>query len=217
VKYPGVTRCVILGGGGHACVLIDALQVAGSMEIAGILDPDSSRWGDLVLGFPILGSDKEWAKLVQEGVTHFVIGLAGVAPNQARRDLFERAVAAGLSPWTVRHPAAVISSHTKLGPGVQVLAGAVINARACVGRGVIVNTAAVIEHDTVLGEFSHVAPRACLAGGVEIGPGAFVGAGATVIQGVRVGANSLIAAGAVVVRDVPPGAQVSGVPARPMV
>jgi acetyltransferase-like isoleucine patch superfamily enzyme len=49
---------------------------------------------------------------------------------------------------------------------------------------------------------------------VVVEAGAAVGSGAVIVAPVRIGAGALVGAGAVVTRDVPPGAVVSGVPAR---
>lgn len=53
----------------------------------------------------------------------------------------------------------------------------------------------------------------CIAG-PTLEPGAKIGANATVLPGVTVGENALVGAGAVVTHDVPPGAVVTGNPAR---
>ncbi len=206
--------CVVLGGGGHAKVVMDSLGLMEGVRIAGVLDACPALKGQRLLGHTVLGGDERLTSLVGEGVSHFVLGFAGVGPNPARKNLFERAVAAGLTPLTVRHPSAVLSRHAVVEEGAQILAAAVVNAAARVGRGAIVNTGAIIEHDARLAAYCHVASGARLAGGVTVGEGAFIGAGATVIQGLTVGAGAMVAAGAVVVRDVPENALVMGVPAR---
>ncbi len=207
-------KCIVLGAGGHAAVVLDAIQATGDVQVVGILDPEPNRWNTDWLGFPIVGNDDELDSLWERGVTHFVVGLAQVGPSPLRRTLFERAVRAGLKPYSVLHPAAIVSPHARSEDGVQALAGAIINPRAHVARGAIINTGAVIEHDVVVEPFAHIAPRACVCGGAVIGEGAFVGAGAVIIQGVRVGKKATVGSGAVVVHDVPDEVTVCGVPAR---
>ena len=47
---------IVLGAGGHAKVLIDAL-LASSAVITGIVDPDLTLTGTKTLGVPVLGGD----------------------------------------------------------------------------------------------------------------------------------------------------------------
>jgi UDP-perosamine 4-acetyltransferase len=210
----GEARCLILGGGGHARVLIDALQAAGSASGCAILDQDRSRWGEDVLGVPILGDDSLIPGLVRDGTRAFVVGLGSVGDNAPRRRLFELALSHGLEPLSVLHPSALCSRWARIGRGSQLLPGAIVNAGASVGDNVIVNSGAIVEHDCVLGDHVHVATGARLASGVRVGDGAHIGAGAVVRQGLVIGEGSLVGAGAVVVKEVAPRLVVVGVPAR---
>lgn len=208
-------RCVILGGGGHARVVIEALRLGGAVEPAAILDPDTARDGGELDAVPILGTDSELARLRAEGWTLFAMGLGGVGDNAPRRRVYEYAVGLGFEPVTVIHPRAIVSPAAAIGPGAQILAGAIVNAGAVLGANVLINSGAIVEHDCAIGDHVHVASGACLCGGVTVGEGAHVGARSVVRQLVSIGAGALVAAGAVVVKDVPAGQKVAGVPARP--
>jgi UDP-perosamine 4-acetyltransferase len=213
---PGLPRCAILGGGGHARVLIDCIRESGLAEIEGVLDLDSSLHGQKILDVPVLGNDDLLGEIAASGVKHFMVGLGGVGDNGPRRRLFELGCSCRLTPLTVRHPSALVSRWARIGPGCQLLPGSIVNAGATLGKNVIVNSGAIVEHDCVIGDHVHIATGAKLASTVQAGVGAHVGAGATVKQSVRIGEGAIIGAGAVVVKNVEPGIVVVGVPARPI-
>lgn len=203
-------KCVLLGAGGHGRVLLEALL---PKTLDAILDARSDLTE--VAGLPVLGGDDQLPTLAGRGFSHFVIGVGSTADTTARATLFQAAVAAGLTPLPILHPAAWISPSARLGAGCQVLARAVVNTGAVLGDNVLVNTAALVEHDCVIGDHVHLASGALLCGGVRVGANSHIGAGAVIRQGLQIGEGALIAAGAVVVRDVPAGSRVAGVPARP--
>jgi UDP-perosamine 4-acetyltransferase len=206
--------CVILGGGGHALVIIDLLRESGEASVHGVLDRDPERWGRDILGAPVLGGDELLPRLYQDGVRQFIVGIGSVRDTGPRRRLFDLAVSHGLKPLRAVHPRAAVSRSADVGEGTVVLAGAVDDAGARIGVNVIVNTGAIVEHDCVLGDHVHVATGARLAGTVLVGQGAHIGIGATIVQGRRIGEGAVVGAGAVVLEDVVPGAVVAGVPAR---
>lgn len=211
-----VPSCIILGAGGHARVLIDALQSAGTTNSLGILDAGTGFAGTTIFGVPVLGDDGLLPTLARNGTRRFVVAVGSIGDWSARRRLFDQAVALGLSPLTVIHPRSVISPWAEIGPGSQILACAVVNAGARLGKNVIVNTGAIVEHDCTLGDYVHVATGARLASTISIGEGAHVGAGAVIRQCIEIGSNAVIGAGAVVVSNVPPSTTVVGVPAAPL-
>jgi len=204
------SKCVILGGGGHARVVIDCLRLSGAAEPWVILDPDARLWGSQVDEVPVRGGDDLLPQLRAEGIAFFSVGL-GLGP---RARLFAAGLAAGLQPVTAIHPRATVSSRANVGAGGQVFAAAVVNPGATIGENCVINTGAIIEHDCVLASHVHVASGACLAGTVTIGEGAFIGAGSTIRQGLHIGAGALVGAGAVVVKSVAADRTVAGVPAR---
>lgn len=210
------SMCIILGGGGHASVLIDCIRSAGlELELA-VLDSNPKKWGKMLMGVPILGGDDMLSHLSRDRATHFVVGLGSTGDNFPRRRLYEWGVSCGLEPVTVIHPSAMCSRWAKVGPGTALFPGSVVNAGADLGVNVIVNTGAIVEHDCMLGDHVHVATGARLASAARIGLCAHIGAGATVIQAVAVGPNAVVGAGSVVTKDVSSGEVVAGVPARPL-
>ena len=209
-------RCVVLGGGGHASVVVDALLASGALDACAVLDSDSRRWGTELFGVPVRGGDELLPELVRQGVTGFVVGVGGVGDNRPRKRLFELGLAHGLQPVTVQHPSAICSTRAKVGVGTVLLAGSVVNAGAVLGVNVILNTGAIVEHDCVIGDHVHLATGAKLASTVRIGELAHIGAGATVRQCLSIGEGAVVGAGAVVVDEVAPWTVVAGVPARPL-
>ncbi|MDN3545722.1 MAG: NeuD/PglB/VioB family sugar acetyltransferase [Roseateles asaccharophilus] len=207
---------IVIGAGGHARVVADALLCVG-VRVLGFTDADPSRWNQTSFGLPILGGDDVLASYDPTAVC-LANGLGMVDAQGAivRRQVQVKLATQGWRFVAVRHPSAVISPRALLAEDVQVHAGAVIQAGASVEAGAIVNSRAVIEHDVRVGAWTHVAPGAVICGEAQIGSGAHIGAGAVVRQGIELGNNVLVGVGAAVVRHQLSATVLAGVPARPM-
>lgn len=203
---------IILGAGGHAKVLIDALRLQ-SVEILGIVDVDPKKKGLELMGVPIIGSDEEVMKYSPQKV-RLVNGMGSVRVSSLRRQLFENFKSKGYQFENVIHPSAIIANEVILSEGVQIMAGVIIQAGCQIGVNTIINTGSLVDHDCLIGSHTHIAPGVVLSGGVVVDENVHIGTGAVIIQGVQVGANSLVAAGAVVIRNISNDATVAGIPAR---
>lgn len=199
---------VIIGGGGHAKVVIESLRAAGKTA-AVIVDADPTPRE--VLGVPVVGDDLKLPALREQGFSELFVAIGS---NRLRQKLGGKARELGFTLVNAIHPSAVISPSARIGEGVAVMAGVAINADSRIGDLAIVNTGAVVDHDCDLGAACHLGPASALAGGVTVGERAFLGVGARVIPGVTIGADTVVGAGGVVVRDLPDAVLAIGVPVK---
>lgn len=205
-------KIIILGAGGHAKVLIDAL-LASNNHIYALTDANSELKGSKVFGIPVIGND---AKILSYNADEILLvnGLGSTHSTVLRKKVYNKWVSKGYEFKSVIHPKAVISNLANIGNGNQVLANAVINAGAILAENCIINTAAIVEHDCQISNHVHISPNATVLGNVKIGAESHIGAGATILQNLSVGERCLVGAGAVVVKSVATEQKVLGVPAK---
>jgi sugar O-acyltransferase (sialic acid O-acetyltransferase NeuD family) len=205
-------RIVVIGGGEHARVVIEAIRAGSTaQELLGFVDPESCEETTRRLDVPRLGGEEV---LLHHRGALGILGFAALETRSSREDAVQRLTPL-LSGWAVVvHASAWVSPTATVGEGTVIMAGAVVQTGALIGAHCVVNTGAIVEHDAVLGEHAQLAPGATLGGAVRIGPQAYIGLGAAVRDHISVGAGATVGMGAVVIRDVAAGARVMGVPAR---
>lgn len=205
--------CIIMGSGGHASVLVEAIRMSAAYAIQGYTVKMKPDHADQWAGLTLLGDD-ECIPQYDPLRVRLVNGVGSTGSSTIRTRLFDEWKAKGYRFASIVHPTAYISTSAQLGEGIQVMAGAVIQTGVTIEHNTIVNTRAVVEHHCEIGAHSHIAPGAVVCGNVHIGSGVHIGAGAVIKQGLRIGDCAVIGAGAVVIRDVPAHQTVVGVPAR---
>ncbi len=206
-----MAEIVVIGGGGHAKVLISLLRKL-DWSVVGYTD---ARDRGIILGARHLGDDDVLGAVLGEHAGCAVLVGVGKVDGSATRTCLQReASALGFRVPTAVSPQAVVNEGVVLGAGTVVFDGAVINSGASLGCLCIVNTHGTVEHDCRLGDNVHVAPGAVLSGGASIGNDCMLGAGATVIHGITVADGCVIGAGAVVVADLDEPGVYAGNPAR---
>jgi UDP-perosamine 4-acetyltransferase len=191
---------VLLGGGGHCEVVLDAIRELNMFDEVMISDMPS-KIGERVLDVRIEFTDEQLEEIYQSGVKFAFVTLGMVGVSHARAKLYRRLKEIGFQLPVIVSKSASVSRYSLVGEGTFIGKNAVVNAGARIGENCIINTGAIIEHDCVIEAHSHIAPGAILSGGVHVGENSFIGAGAVVLQGVRIAPHVLIGAGAVVLKD----------------
>lgn len=198
---------IVVGAGGHAKVVVDALLSFGC-KVKGCYDDNPALAGtEPVPGVRVIGG----IALIERDWTKGISVIVGVGDNRVRRHLALR--------WKVDYGiakavSAVLGTGVKVGYGAMILPSATINIDSIIGNHVILNTSCSADHDCYIGDYAHIAPGCHLGGDVTIGEGSFLGVGASVIPGVCIGRWSIVGAGAVVTNDLPDNCTAVGVPAK---
>lgn len=201
------TRAVsIIGAGGHAKVVIDAVRLSHPDFRLTLYDNDPNKVGQSIMALSVLAWPG-WEK-VDENV-HIAIG-----DNETRKALALKAQESGKSLLCIKHPASSIAQSAFIGDGVFLASGCVVAAESRIQTAVIINHNSVVDHDTSIGAFSHIAPGAILCGYCNVGESVLVGAKACVLPTIHVGNAATIGAGAVVTRNVSENSVSLGVPSE---
>ena len=211
-KESEMTKLVVVGGGGHAKVVLSILGKLSDFEVMGYVDPNDMG---TVLGAEYLGTDDVLQLLFEEqDVKAAALGIGHPGGSGVRRSAVEKLKIIGYSLPPMISPDAIVNVDVAVGEGTVVMDRAVVNCGSVIGECSIVNTGAIVEHDCRIGAFAHVAPGATVCGGVTVGDDSLVGSGAVIIPGRKVSASCIIGAGATVTGDCAAGGVYAGIPAR---
>jgi len=203
---------VIIGGGGHAKVLISILKKLGSYRLLGYTDIQNK--GEL-LGIKYLGDDTVLERLIKKNRSlAAALGLGTVAVDDKRPRILENLEYLGFALPAVISPQAVINEDVVIGSATVIFDGAIVNSGTKIGKAVILNTKSSVDHDCEIEDFVHIAPGATLSGGVKVGKNSLIGTGANVIQYKRIGENCVVGAGSTIIDDITEPGTYVGNPAK---
>jgi UDP-perosamine 4-acetyltransferase len=197
-------KIILVGGGGHCKVIIDAIKNKKDYIIYGITDPRLKK-GEKILGIPIIGKDDSLKKIFKKGIRYAFICVGSIGDCSLRRNIDTNLKNIGFKLAIIRHPGAIVAKDVVPGEGTFIAAGAIVNPGTKIGRNVIINTSASVDHDCEIGDFVHIAPGVTLSGGVKVGNETHIGTGANVIQYVKIGEKCMVKAGTLLSQDLEKG------------
>ncbi len=134
---------IILGSGGHAQSVVDAVERQGKYRIAGFVGPEKNK-ARVLSNYRLIGGDEDLVRIYEEGIRHAFVAVGYLGRSDTRQRLFARLAKIGFHIPVVIDPSAVIARDVHMGTGVFVGKNAVINAGARLGEMCIVNTGAIV-------------------------------------------------------------------------
>jgi len=194
----GLKPLIIIGGGGHASVLVDILLLQ-KREILAVISPDDLSSRCVFNGISHLNSDDDVFMFPVDEVL-LVNGIGILPKSSLKQKLNQYFLSHGYQFETVISENAKISPFAKIGVGVQIFSGVIIQAGTKIANHTVINSGVIIEHDCEIGQYNHIAPRATLCGQVETDDNVYIGAGATVINNIKLARNVIVGAGAIVTK-----------------
>lgn len=208
---------IIIGVDGFArevAWLVERINhVESTWNLSGYLVDDESERGELINGYPVLGTT---ADIVNHPNAWYICAIDSSA---GRRQMVERVsgMLDSIRFATLVDPSALMSGLVSVGEGSIICANTIATVNIEIGRHVISNLDCTIGHDAVLGDFVTLCPSVNISGNTYIGAGTELGMGSQVIEKKTVGHDTVVGAGAVVVRDLPDYCTAVGAPAKPII
>jgi sugar O-acyltransferase (sialic acid O-acetyltransferase NeuD family) len=188
---------IIMGGGGGAKMLIDALKHSKQYQVVGILD-DKLELGINVLGVCVVGRLSDVNKLLAININNFVLAFGVLSQRNIRYELYLKFKKMGCNFPNIIHPKAVVEESVIMGEGNVILAMA--NVGSCVKMGNLnyINNNALVSHDCELQDNIHLAPSSVLASSITIESNVLVGMNTTLYYGISIGNGVTILNGLVI-------------------
>ena len=197
---------LIIGSGGHAKAVIDALSSSGKIPL-GVIDLNFKNKEEKILGVDVIG-DISLLESYNNNETQVAIA---IGDNDKRKEVFFLLKNMDFKVLTVIHHTAYISKSALIGEGVFVSAGAIINSESNIGDNTIINSGVIVEHETRIGDHCHLAPGVKIGGRSSVENNSFVGIGSSIANNIKIGRRVIIGAGSVIIQDVETNSTVVGV------
>lgn len=159
-------KIIVIGGGGHAKVVISIIKKLNNFDIIGYTDIENNSD---ILGVEYLGNDEILEELfLNKNIKNAAIGIGQIKNVESRKETIEKLLKIGFEFPVIISPNAVVNEDVKLGEGTVVMDGVIINSGAFIGDFSIINTKTSIDHDCKIGDYVHIAPGVTISGALKL-------------------------------------------------
>ncbi len=190
---------IVIGGGGHAKVVISILKKIDRFNILGYSELED--YGPL-LNINYLGNDDLVIDNYADKSMSVVLGVGQIKSPELRKHLVKKYINAGFNFPAIISSHAIVNEAVTVGNGTVVMDNVVINTGSIIGNHSILNTSSTIEHNCSIGDYVHIAPGSTLSGEVTVGNSTFIGAGSTIANSVSISKDCIIGAGSLVRKNI---------------
>jgi len=201
--------------GGNAREAVPVIEAINKKEdtwdLLGFIDDNPNLINKKCLGHKVIGG----REILSEYPSAKVLAVPGRPENYFNRKKIIDSLS--ISPerfTTLIHPAANISSSTKIGRNSLIMAGVTATVNISIGNHCVILPNTVISHDTVIDDYNMIGSNVSISGGVHIENLCYIGTGSKIIQEVTIGQGSLTGIGTIVLESIEPNSVVVGNPGR---
>ena len=208
-------KIIIFGGGGHAKIIQDCIQLIKHYKVVGFIDKQNYD-STLTKKMKYLGSVKNLNQIIKGQNLQNLLGIVAIGSNIDRREIvLEVNKLNKFFSWAnIIHPTAIISNTAKIGSGNMFLAGSIICSDTQIHDHVSINTGTHLDHDNIFLNFSSTGPGVATGGNVKVGKLSFLGIGSTIKHNVSIGSNTVIGGQSFVNKNCSSNSLYYGVPAK---
>ena len=194
-------KIILIGSGGHTISTINLINSTKKFKIVGIIDNLASV---KLLGYPIIGSDKDLKNLYKKkGIKYCSIGIGQIKNYKNRFRLYEKIKKIGFIIPKIIAETAVVAKDAIIGEGTNIFNNVFINSNVKIGSNCIINSGSIIEHDTIIENNCHISTGAIVNGKVNIKKNTFIGSGSILKNNINIGKQCIIGMGKIVKKDLP--------------
>jgi len=190
-------KIVVIGGGGHAKVVMSLINKLTFFEIVGYTDIQNKG---RMLNYDYMGNDTDFLN-VSNDINYAAFGIGENVDQSMKKNIIEKYKKNGINFPTLISPHAIINEDVEFGEGTIILDGVIINPSTRIGSFVTVYPNCVIEHDTIIEDNVYLAPSVNMCGGVIIKANSKIGNGVTIKDYITIKPNSLIESGTIIKND----------------
>lgn len=195
---------IILGAGGTAFEVMEIVfainKVKPEWNILGYLDDNEEVIGQIIEGFPVLGtipSSKNYKD------AFFTSSIGSAYDTKLRMKVRQKVPFPNERFATLIHPNATICETAIIEPGTIIYSNVNVSAKTHIGHDVFIVFNTVVAHESTVGKHSILSVGVFLPSDVHVGECCYLGVGVATINQMSIGDNCLIGMGTKVVKSVP--------------